>query len=208
MTNLPTPTICISAIVFLLSVAAITDSSVNASRQDFDQKNLARLFAQGGIKENVEVSTFLVAADNSDSQLINTELLGLLRDRFAYVARQDGGVIAVAVPATSEDGFNGTIDLLVAIDMFGRITAARVLEDLDSSENHGVVDVIESKWMRGFSGSSMRDIQRLSWQTIDDKDEYDQLVGASITPRAIADRIYDVLVFFQTNRIAFMTQSQ
>ena len=69
-----------------------------------------------------------------------------------------------------------------------------------------MVDVIESKWMRGFSGSSMRDIQRLSWQTIDDEDEYDQFVGASITPRAIADRIYDVLVFFQTNRIAFITQ--
>ena len=164
--------------------------------QNFDQKNLLRLFEQGGIRGNIDVAPFLVHSIDEESTLINTHLLGLLRDRFAYIARQDGEVIAVAVPATSEDGFNGTIDLLVSIDMFGRITAARVLEDLDSSENYGVVDVIESKWMRGFSGSSMRDIQRLSWQTIDDEDEYDQFVGASITPLAIADRIYDVLVFF------------
>ena len=91
------------------------------------------------------------------------------------------------VPAAAADGLNVTINLLIAIDMFGFITAARVLEDFGSNNNYSVVDVIESKWIKEFSGSYMRDIQNLSWQTIDDEGEYDQSVGVSIAPRAIAD---------------------
>ncbi len=66
--------------------------------------------------------------------------------------------MAVAVPASAEDGFNGTIDLLITVDMFGRISAARVIEDIDSRKLFGVMDVIDSKWMNGFAGNSMRDI--------------------------------------------------
>ena len=69
-------------------------------------------------------------------------LLNLQRDRLAYRARRGEEVIAVAVPASADDGFNGTIELLVSMDMFGRIGAARVIEDLDSDELYGVVDVI------------------------------------------------------------------
>ena len=69
---------------------------------------------------------------------------------------------------------------------------------------YGVIDVIESSWMQGFTGISMRDVRRVSWQKITPENEYDQFVGASITPKAVADRIYNVLVFFQSNRIALM----
>ena len=46
------------------------------------------------------------------------------------------------VPAAAADGLNVTINLLIAIDMFGFITAARVLEDFGSNDNYSVVDVI------------------------------------------------------------------
>ncbi len=114
-------------------------------------------------------------------------------------------MVAIAVPATAEDGFNGSIELLVSIDMYGRIGAARVIEDLNSDELYGIVDVIQSQWMKQFSGNTMRDILRTSWQTISAENEYDQFVGASVTPKTVADRIYDTLVFFQSNRIELMT---
>lgn len=113
-------------------------------------------------------------------------------------------MIAIAVPATADDGFNGTIDLLVAIDMFGRISAARVIEDINTRSLYGVVDVIDSAWMKLFSGKAMRDIRGMTWQPIRAENEYDQFVGASITPKAVADRIYNAMVFFQSNRIALM----
>ena len=65
--------------------------------------------------------------------------------------------------------------------------------------------MIDSHWMKNFSGNTMRDMRRLSWSTIDPvPGEYDQFVGASLTPKAVANRIYDALVFFQSNRIALM----
>ncbi len=207
MSNLPTLSISFAAVVILLVLTIISNDSVVASRLNFDGKNLLQFFPEEYTQAELEFHSYSIHSEQ-DGNLVNTHLLGLVRDRFAYIASVGDEVIAVAVPATTDDGFNGSIDLLVSIDMFGRIQAARVLEDLESNEDHGVVDVIQSRWMAGFSGSSMRDIQRLSWQTIEDVDEYDQFVGASITPRAVADRIYDVLVFFQTNRIEFINAVQ
>lgn len=207
MSNLPTLSISFAAVVILLVLTIISNDSVVASRLNFDGKNLLQFFPEEYTQAELEFHSYSIHSEQ-DGNLVNTHLLGLVRDRFAYIASVGDEVIVVAVPATSDDGFNGSIDLLVSIDMFGRIQAARVLEDLESNEDHGVVDVIQSRWMTGFSGSSMRDIQRLSWQTIEDVDEYDQFVGASITPRAVADRIYDVLVFFQTNRIEFINAVQ
>ena len=88
--------------------------------------------------------------------------------------------------------------------MLGRIVAARVIRDLPSNELVGIVDIIESKWMKEFDGNSMRDILRISWQKIEADQEYDQFVGASVTPRTVSDRIYDALVFVQSNRIRLM----
>ena len=85
--------------------------------------------------------------------------------------------------------------------MFGRISAARVIEDIDSRQLFGVLDAIDSKWINGFAGNSMRDIERLSLQLISAENEYDLFVGASITPKSVANQIYDALVFYKSNRI-------
>ena len=91
--------------------------------------------------------------------------------------------------------------------MYGRISAALVIEDINSNQLNGVVDVIGSKWMDEFAGNSMRDILRLSWQAITADNEYDQFVGASITPKSVSNQIYDALVFYQSNRIELMCGS-
>ena len=177
---------------------------VQRSRESFDRQNLYQFFEAGSFDNDLLLDTFLLPADQQHDALVNMQLLNLNRDRLAYLAKLDGEVVAIAVPATAEDGFNGTIDLLVAVDMFGRITAARVIEDMDSDDLYGVVEVIESQWMKEFSGSSMRDILRISWKTISADKEYDKFVGASVTPKTVSDRIYDALVFVQSNRIALM----
>jgi len=150
------------------------------------------------------LDSYLIPARQGDSELVNLELLGLTRDRLAYRARRDGEIFAIIIPASADDGFNGAVDLLIAIDMFGRIAAARVIEDINSDELFGQLEVIHSQWMTEFSGSSMRDIMRISWSKIGSENEYDQFVGASITPKTVSNRIYDALVFFQSNRIALM----
>ena len=192
-------------LVYLISMLAGEQSL--ASRQAYDRINLNQLFSDEPFDNDILLDSYLIPMDQQNSELVNLDLLGLKRDRLAYRARRDGEIFAIAIPATAEDGFNGSVDLLIAIDMFGRIGAARVIEDISSDSLYGQLEVIQSQWMTEFSGSSMRDILRISWSSIGSENEYDQFVGASITPKTVSNRIYDALVFFQSNRIALMQDS-
>ncbi|MDG1024354.1 MAG: FMN-binding protein [Gammaproteobacteria bacterium] len=198
----------LTAIVgLLLLLNSVTRDSLLVARQEFDRRNLYQFFEEGSFDNDLVLDSYLLVADKESERLENLHLLNLDRNRLAYIARKDGQAVAVAVPTTADDGFNGKIELLVAVDMYGRISAARVIEDINSYQLYGVVDVIGSKWMDEFAGNSMRDILRLSWQAITADNEYDQFVGASITPKSVANQIYDALVFYQSNRIELMRGS-
>lgn len=202
--RLPLIAVVVAVIGGLLLLNFFLKDDVQHSRQNFDRQNLYQFFGAGSFDNDLLLDTFLLPANQQYEELVNMQLLNLNRDRLAYLAKLDGEVVAIAVPATAEDGFNGTIDLLVAVDMFGRISAARVIKDVDSDELYGVVDLIESQWMKEFAGNSMRDILRISWKTISADREYDKFVGASVTPKTVSNRIYDTLVFVQSNRIALI----
>lgn len=174
------------------------------ARQDFDRRNLFKVITPDLFDNDLVVDTFLLRAGSQDN-VVNIDLLGLRRDRFAYIARQGDETTAVLVPATVPDGFNGYVDLLIAVNMMGRIVAVRVIEDIDTPEMYGVVNVINSEWIKRFSGNGMSDMRRLSWSTVDAvPGEYDQFVGASLTPKNVANKVYDALVFFQSNRMVLM----
>lgn len=199
--NLPQFAVLAICLVLLGVIHLLTGDGVLVARQEFDRRNLNQFFEDGSFDNDLVIDSYLLPANVKNEKLSNLQLLNLDRDRLAYIARKDGQAVAVAVPATAEDGFNGKIDLLVAVDMYGRISAARVIEDINSDQLFGVVDVIDSTWMNEFTGNSMRDILRLSWQPIIAENEYDQFVGASVTPKSVANKIYDALVFYQSNRI-------
>jgi electron transport complex protein RnfG len=186
-------------VTHLFTKARVTEASLN-----FDRQNLQQFFMTGSYDNDLLVDTFYLSAGGEQDNVINLHLLGLRQDRLAYVAKNNDEVIGVVVPATADDGFNGFVDLMVAVDMFGHITAARVVKHLDSGGLYGVVDVIESQWMKEFDGNAMRDILGISWQKIEADNEYDQFVGASITPKTVSDRIYSALVFVQSNRMALI----
>ena len=197
----PQVAVLVAIFVLLGALNLLTGAGLLEARQEFDRRNLYQFFEAGSFDNDLVLDSYLLPAVAEHEKLSNLHLLNLDRDRLAYIARKEGKAVAVAVPASAEDGFNGKIDLLIAVDIFGRISAARVIEDIDAEQLFGVVDVIDSKWMNGFAGNSMRDILRLSWQPITAENEYDQFVGASITPKSVANQVYDALVFYQSNRI-------
>lgn len=189
----------------LTGVFHLSSAAVSSAKIDYDRLNLFKILTPDLYNNDLLVDTYLLGAGPTQDNLVNVSALGLRRDRLAYIARQDDEVIAIIVPATVADGFNGFVDLLIAVNMEGRILNASVIEDVDVPEIYGVVEVIDSHWMESFSGNTMRDMRRLSWSTIRAvPGEYDQFVGASLTPKAVANRVYDALVFFQSNRIALM----
>ena len=194
--------VCLLILAISLSYSVVDD--VAAVKDTFDQRNLRQLIPGGDSDSKWNVQAIRIQASGGQAQFVNPQLLGLRQDRYAYTIRQAEEVIAIVVPATAEDGFNGFVDLLIAVDMRGRILAARLLRDIAPAQLSGTIDVIDSQWMREFDGSAMRNIRQISWQTIDSENEYDQFVGASLTPKSVSDRIYNAMVFAQSNRISLL----
>ena len=53
------------------------------------------------------LDSYLLPGGAEHEKLSNLHLFNLDRDRLAYIARKEGKAVAVAVPASAEDGFNG-----------------------------------------------------------------------------------------------------
>lgn len=131
---------------------------------------------------------------------VQLELLGLSTPRQAYIARQNGRISGVILPAETAEGYSGTIVQLVGIDRDGNLTGVRVLQH---SETPGLGDKIEPRkhpWIFSFDGRSLANTDAALWQVKKDGGDFDQFVGATITPRAVVGAVHQALQFFEANR--------
>ena len=106
----------------------------------------------------------------------------------------------VILTPTTERGYNGTIDLVMAVDRSGRITGVRILRH---SETPGLGDPIElrkSDWILGFNDLSLGDPDDAGWRVRKDGGQFDQFTGATITPRAVVTAIHQALRYFGLHR--------
>jgi electron transport complex protein RnfG len=117
-----------------------------------------------------------------------------------YRVYTDGAPVAALFIVTAKDGFTGPIKLLVGIAANGEISGVRVLEH---RETPGLGDLIESSksdWIEQFRKRSLADPDRELWAIKRDGGVYDQLTGASITPRSVIKAIKETLLYFEANR--------
>ena len=117
-----------------------------------------------------------------------------------YRVYADGAPVAALFIVTAKDGFSGPIKLLVGIAADGEISGVRVLEH---RETPGLGDLIESSksdWIEQFRKRSLTDPDRELWSIKRDGGVYDQLTGASITPRSVIKAIKATLLYFEANR--------
>jgi len=108
--------------------------------------------------------------------------------------------VAALFAVTARDGFSGPIRILVGVDYDGTVTGIRILRH---RETPGLGDKIESSrsdWVYQFDGRSIDDPPVARWAIKEDGGDFDQLTGASITPRAIIKAARDTLLYFDANR--------
>ena len=82
--------------------------------------------------------------------------------RLAYTIKRNNKFITIVLPATIEDGFNVYVDLLVAIDMHGKIATAIFIREIDGHVLFRVAEVIKSQKVEEFSHITIRGIQRIN----------------------------------------------
>ena len=115
------------------------------------------------------------------------------------VYAEDEAVAALFV-VSARDGYAGPIRILVGIDVQGKVTGVHVLEHRETPGLGDRVETSKSDWAIQFDGRSLVDPEPTGWAIKRDGGQFDQLTGASVTPRAIVKAIRETLLYFATHR--------
>ena len=129
-------------------------------------------------------------------------------DALIYRVYSAGEPIAALFAVTARNGYSGPIRLLLGIEMDGRVTGLRILEH---RETPGLGDQIESDksdWVEQFRGRSLGDPAIDGWRIKRDGGEFDQLTGATVTPRAVIQAVRETLVYFSDNKQRVFSMQQ
>ncbi len=122
-------------------------------------------------------------------------LLGNGRAEQGYLASLNGQPSAVLLPVSAR-GYEGPIQLLVAITPDGRLLASKVLQQ---QETPGLADLLAPErvsWLRSLDDKSLA----ADWSLRADGGRIDQIAGATVTSHAVTDALQRALRFFDAER--------
>jgi electron transport complex protein RnfG len=133
--------------------------------------------------------------------------LGKSDDNKIYIAKQNDAPVAVIIPVVAPDGYSGAIKLIVGINIDGTIAGVRVLAHKETPGLGDKIDLNKSPWILSFNGHSLEDPEPKKWAVKKDGGRFDQFTGATITPRAVVNRIKTTLEFFAEHRDEILAKS-
>jgi electron transport complex protein RnfG len=100
---------------------------------------------------------------------------------------------------SARDGYAGPIRILIGIDVTGVVTGVHVLEHRETPGLGDRIESTKSDWVKQFDGRSLADPEPAGWRIRGDGGRFDQLTGASVTPRAIIKAIKETLLYFDAH---------
>jgi electron transport complex protein RnfG len=107
---------------------------------------------------------------------------------------------AALFAVTARDGFSGPIRILVGVKFDGRVSGVRILQHRETPGLGDKIEPARSNWVFQFDDRSVGDPVTTRWAIKNDGGDFDQLTGASVTPRAIIKAIRDTLLYFDAHR--------
>ncbi|WP_440997472.1 electron transport complex subunit RsxG [Arhodomonas sp. SL1] len=177
--------------VLLALTHRVTDPAIEANREAAVRHRLADVLPEGPFDRPVTRDTLTVRAPDA---------LGTDEALTVYRAYRDGEPVAAVLTAVAPDGYNGAIRLLIGIRAEGSLVGVRVIEH---GETPGLGDLIEaekSDWLEQFRGRRLGDPPQGQWTVARGGGAFDQITGATITPRAVVHAVRRALVYFEAHR--------
>lgn len=114
-----------------------------------------------------------------------------------YRARQGKKPVAAIFNPVTPEGYNGSIRLLVGIHDEGILGGVRVISHQETPGLGDLIELRKSKWILNFTGRSLNNPTEKAWKVKRDGGIFDQLTGATITPRAVVKMVKNTLLFYQ-----------
>ena len=193
----------------LLAAFAVTGTGLVALTYENTKEQIAQAEREYLLQNLYSV----VSPESHNNELFNDQILvtspEFLGSKDAlpiFRARLDDQPVAAIITSVAPDGYNGDIKLLIGIQYDGALSGVRVISH---RETPGLGDAIETKrsdWILGFNGHSIENPEPKKWKVKKDGGYYDQLTGATITPRAIVKAVYKALQYYKLNKTMIFSE--
>ncbi|RMF19207.1 MAG: electron transport complex subunit RsxG [Gammaproteobacteria bacterium] len=181
----------------LIAVTQVsTADAIAAAQARAEARSLHELIEEGSTTVPLLEAAFEVPADDA---------LGLRKAGKGYRAIRSGKVFAVILPFTAREGYNGDIHGIAAIDRVGTLLGVRIIAHKETPGLGDQIEIRKSPWVRQFEGKSLRDPAADLWKVRKDGGAFDQMTGATITPRAVVGQVARVLTWFEAHRRELLT---
>lgn len=168
-----------------------TQDRIVANEKKVLLRNLYALLPKDQLDNDIAQDSIEVAAST---------LLGTDRPSKVYRARIRSNPVAVIFNAIAPGGYNGNIHLLIGVYESGTLAGVRAVKHNETPGLGDVIDIRKSDWILGFDGKSLNNPEIELWKVKRDGGEFDQITGATITPRAIVKAVKNTLDYYQLNR--------
>ena len=81
----------------------------------------------------------------------------------------------------------------------GNLAGVRVIKHAETPGLGDGIEIRKSPWIKSFDGKSLDNPDAAGWRVKRDGGEFDQLTGATITPRAIVAAVRSTLLYYRQN---------
>lgn len=188
----------------LASIAAVCTALVALTYQLTAERIQAN--EQAWLEQSLQPALSGLFFDSGVSESILTipaphELPGS-EDAVVYRVYSGDTPVAALFVVSARDGYAGAIRMLVGVDINGAVTGVHVLAHRETPGLGDRIETSKSDWVRQFDGRSLGRPASDGWKIKRDGGEFDQLTGASVTPRAVVKAVRETLAYFDANAVA------
>jgi len=151
------------------------------------------------------LQTVLPVFDNSPDAdtvelVVGQDKKGRDQMRTFFRGRENGSISGVAFTVIAPDGYSGNIGMMVGVDPRGTVVG---LEILTHAETPGLGDKItRNEFKDQFKGKTLEGVD---WRVKKDGGDFDQITGATISPRAVVKAVQQGLQFFLDHQAEVLT---
>ena len=171
-------------------IYVITEPVIIESKEDARNKRLYSLAEPLLDKGKIGNQINKVLANDAPVSLINP---------LPVTPINDGNLqIGAVIPFRALDGYSGTIELLLALDIERRIVGVRAIDYEETPGLGDKIDVQKTDWILQFNGLRYVDLSPTAWAVTKDGGQFDSFTGATITPRAVIEALAETLAYFET----------
>ncbi len=119
----------------------------------------------------------------------------VIEERVYYVGKKDGVPVGAAFKVSTMEGYSGLITALVGVNPGGEVNGVSILIH---TETPGLgAKFTDSEYLKQFKGKELSTAQ---WLVKKDGGDFDQITGATVTPRALVAAIESGLTSFTTDK--------